>query len=209
MTTKKVKEIVKKVLSVSLSLVLLTTGNLPLFSQSFNRDLLKQKDFVAVSESTRIDATEKSKQIAEYLDNLVELQRQNKNYSRAEQIKYAVIGSPADKIKEFLDNKEDSLPKNKQEFEQKYLELLKEEGKKAEQEQTNIYNTKLAEINKQFESYKNEGADEAALSLWKKENIDSLNQIEKNWLNIIKEVKHYYSYYRMDRMLNRENIFEF
>ena len=40
-------------------------------------------------------------------------------------------------------------------------------------------------------------------------NIDDLKNIEKQWIKIFKDVRNYYSYYRMDRMLNRETIFEF
>lgn len=40
-------------------------------------------------------------------------------------------------------------------------------------------------------------------------NINKLSDIEKNWIRIIRKVRHYYSYYRMDRLFNREYIFEF
>ena len=40
-------------------------------------------------------------------------------------------------------------------------------------------------------------------------NISDLKDIERPWLNIMKDVANYYSYYRMDRMLNRATIFEF
>ncbi|MBO5948129.1 hypothetical protein J6Q66_04770 [bacterium] len=40
-------------------------------------------------------------------------------------------------------------------------------------------------------------------------NIKKLSNIEKNWIKIIKKVRTYYSYYRMDRLLNREIQFEF
>ena len=40
-------------------------------------------------------------------------------------------------------------------------------------------------------------------------NIDDLKDVEMQWIKIFKDVKNYYSYYRMDRMLNRATIFEF
>ena len=40
-------------------------------------------------------------------------------------------------------------------------------------------------------------------------NISDLKNIENNWIKIIDDVKNYYAYYRMDRMLNRATIFEF
>ena len=40
-------------------------------------------------------------------------------------------------------------------------------------------------------------------------NIKNISDIEKRWIKIIKKVRTYYSYYRMDRLLNRETIFEF
>lgn len=40
-------------------------------------------------------------------------------------------------------------------------------------------------------------------------NVKKISDIEKNWIKIIKKVRTYYSYYRMDRLLNRETIFEF
>lgn len=39
-------------------------------------------------------------------------------------------------------------------------------------------------------------------------NINSTKKIDKKWLEILKYTRVYYSYYRMDRLLNREMIFE-